>query len=176
MTDDTAAGRIAARLDRIPDSDSLLVEKTDLRAVLAENARLTKELRVERLRSASAERLAGITTQQDADLRAARDMLRRPDQLATGTRMTVREERYDRDGQLVYASEPIAVPDDAPLQFPLAPLHWPGKGSGIPASTTYCGIDRDKHTAHVTVFADEVTCPECTAMIGPLDAEETDSA
>lgn len=58
------------------------VKPDDLRAVLAENARLTKELRVERLRSASAEKIAGITTQQDANLRAARDMLRPPDERA----------------------------------------------------------------------------------------------
>lgn len=55
------------------------IKPDDLRAVLAENARLTKELRVERLRSASAEKIAGIATRQEADLRAARDMLRKTD-------------------------------------------------------------------------------------------------
>lgn len=106
---DTPAERIAARLDRIPDSDALLVEKTELRELLAEHARMARRLEVVDLvlpvlgatvantdlvnaRDAVACILLAIDraapsggpptpTQADteSDLRAARDMLRRHD-------------------------------------------------------------------------------------------------
>lgn len=69
-TTDTPAARLTARMDRLLDTDALMVEKTELRALIAENERLTRELRVYRLRAASAENIAGLTPPHARDITA----------------------------------------------------------------------------------------------------------
>lgn len=100
-TPDTPAGRVLAYLDartpwaagegtHLPDGIAYLsdpfnvqLSEADLREVLRERDQLAAALRVEKLRSQSAERLLAEALREQqvtADLRAARDMFRRPEQ------------------------------------------------------------------------------------------------